>query len=229
MHNESMIVSASDQQAWDVLGVEDVAERFPMLTGRWHILALVPHDLWRFLSGVVRIGDVLGGEYGSSMEIAIQGCQVIRGPVAEQERKQPQLRLPQRHHTGNELARAEMRHINRFAVRLQMAVSQILMAIYEEDFLADVLDRWFEEEVRKGNQGRCELCRFADDFVACFEYRHEAVAFERALKERLAEFGLEVAEEKTHRDLSDGVLLAESEESTPEFQLAELQPTATPF
>ncbi len=112
---------------------------------------------------------------------------------------------------------------------LQMAVSQILMAIYEEDFLADVLDRWFEDEVRKGNQGRCELCRFADDFVACFEYRHEAVAFERGLKERLAEFGLEVAEEKTHRDLSDGVLLAESEESTPEFQLAELQPTATPF
>ena len=72
-------------------------------------------------------------------------------------------------------------------------VSPVLANVY----LHCVLDRWFEEEVQRGNQGRCELCRFADDFVACFEFRHEAAAFERALKERLAEFGLEVAEEKT--------------------------------
>jgi hypothetical protein len=37
------------------------------------------------------------------------------------------------------------------------------------------------------------MIRYADDFVACFEYRHEAVAFEKGLKERLAKFGLEVA------------------------------------
>jgi RNA-directed DNA polymerase len=33
--------------------------------------------------------------------------------------------------------------------------------------------------------------------VACFEYRHEAEAFEQALKTRLAKFGLEVAADKT--------------------------------
>ncbi|MCA1837350.1 MAG: hypothetical protein LC674_00755, partial [Actinobacteria bacterium] len=46
-------------------------------------------------------------------------------------------------------------------------------------------------------QGRSRLIRYADDFVACFEYRHEAEAFEKGLKTRLAKFGLEVAADKT--------------------------------
>jgi RNA-directed DNA polymerase len=37
----------------------------------------------------------------------------------------------------------------------------------------------------------------ATHLVACFEYRHEAVEFEQALKQRLAQYGLEVAPEKT--------------------------------
>ena len=41
------------------------------------------------------------------------------------------------------------------------------------------------------------MFRFADDFVACFEYRHEAAAFERALPARLAQYGLEVVPDKT--------------------------------
>lgn len=72
-------------------------------------------------------------------------------------------------------------------------VSPVLANVY----LHHVLDQWFEQEVRKKNRGRCRLFRFADDFVACFEYRHEAVAFEQALKVRLAEYGLELAPEKT--------------------------------
>lgn len=72
-------------------------------------------------------------------------------------------------------------------------ISPVLANVY----LHYVLDQWFEEVVRKNNRGQCRLFRFADDFVACFEYRHEALAFERALKERLAAYGLEVAPEKT--------------------------------
>ena len=72
-------------------------------------------------------------------------------------------------------------------------VSPVLANVY----LHNVLDQWFENEVRKNNRGQCRLFRFADDFVACFEYRHEALAFEQALKERLAAYGLEVAPEKT--------------------------------
>lgn len=72
-------------------------------------------------------------------------------------------------------------------------ISPVLANVY----LHYVLDLWFETEVRRTNRGQSRLFRFADDFVACFEYRHEAAAFERALKERLAQYGLEVAPDKT--------------------------------
>jgi RNA-directed DNA polymerase len=41
------------------------------------------------------------------------------------------------------------------------------------------------------------LVRYADDFVVCFEYHHEAVRFLKELRERLQEFHLELSEEKT--------------------------------
>jgi RNA-directed DNA polymerase len=72
-------------------------------------------------------------------------------------------------------------------------ISPVLANIY----LHYALDLWFERVVRSKQQGRCRLIRYADDFVACFEYRHEAQAFEQALPERLAKFGLEVAPDKT--------------------------------
>jgi len=71
-------------------------------------------------------------------------------------------------------------------------ISPVLANVY----LHYVLDLWFQERQRT-NRGCSRLFRFADDFVACFEYRHEAAAFERDLKERLAQFGLEVASDKT--------------------------------
>jgi group II intron reverse transcriptase/maturase len=72
-------------------------------------------------------------------------------------------------------------------------VSPVLANIY----LHYALDLWFERVVRPQQQGRCRMIRYADDFVVSFEYRHEAVAFEKALKDRLAKFGLEVAADKT--------------------------------
>jgi len=72
-------------------------------------------------------------------------------------------------------------------------VSPVLANIY----LHYALDLWFEQVVRPKQQGRCRIMRYADDFVACFEYRHEAQAFEQGLKARLAKFGLEVAADKT--------------------------------
>ena len=72
-------------------------------------------------------------------------------------------------------------------------ISPVLANIY----LHYALDLWFERVVRPKQRGRCRLIRYADDFVACFEYRHEAEAFETALKTRLAKFGLEVAADKT--------------------------------
>lgn len=72
-------------------------------------------------------------------------------------------------------------------------ISPVLANIY----LHYTLDLWFERVVKPRQQGRCRMIRYADDFVACFEYRHEAMAFEAALKTRLGKFGLEVAENKT--------------------------------
>jgi RNA-directed DNA polymerase len=72
-------------------------------------------------------------------------------------------------------------------------VSPVLSNIY----LHYALDLWFEKVVAKGCQGKVKIIRFADDFVCLFEYRHEAEEFEPQLKERLSEFCLEVAEEKT--------------------------------
>ena len=51
--------------------------------------------------------------------------------------------------------------------------------------------------MRKRNRGQSRLFRFADDLVAGFEYRHEAAAYERALPEWLAQYGMAVAPEKT--------------------------------
>src|SRR6266568_991183 len=47
----------------------------------------------------------------------------------------------------------------------------------ERDWLHYALDLWFERVVRPQQQGRCRMIRYADDFVACYEYRHEAEAF----------------------------------------------------
>jgi hypothetical protein len=41
------------------------------------------------------------------------------------------------------------------------------------------------------------MVRYADDYVCCFQYEHEARQFYGALIKRLAKFNLEVAEDKT--------------------------------
>ena len=75
-------------------------------------------------------------------------------------------------------------------------ISPMLANVY----LHYVLDLWFETEMRTKNRGQSRLFRFADDFVACFEYRHEAAAFERGIKERLGQYGLEAGPRKDQDD-----------------------------
>jgi hypothetical protein len=73
------------------------------------------------------------------------------------------------------------------------SVSPILANIY----LHYVLDEWFEETVRAHCTGHAYLCRYADDFVCAFQRDKDAQRFYKALIQRLARFGLEVAEDKT--------------------------------
>jgi RNA-directed DNA polymerase len=72
-------------------------------------------------------------------------------------------------------------------------ISPILANIY----LHYVLDLWFERKVRKECRGIAYIVRYADDFVCCFQHKDEAEKFYSELKDRLKEFNLEIAEDKT--------------------------------
>jgi RNA-directed DNA polymerase len=72
-------------------------------------------------------------------------------------------------------------------------ISPILANLY----LHYVLDLWFEKRVKPSGEGQAHIIRFADDFVCAFQYRGEAERFYKALPERLRQFGLHVAPEKT--------------------------------
>lgn len=72
-------------------------------------------------------------------------------------------------------------------------ISPILGNVY----LHYVLDLWFEKVVRKQCKGDAYMVRYADDSVFCFQYEDEAKDFYERLKERLAKFNLEIAEDKT--------------------------------
>jgi RNA-directed DNA polymerase len=72
-------------------------------------------------------------------------------------------------------------------------ISPVLANIY----LHYVLDLWVEKIVRKGNRGAMVYMRYADDFVVGFEYGEDAERFFRELSERLAKFGLSMAEDKS--------------------------------
>lgn len=72
-------------------------------------------------------------------------------------------------------------------------ISSILANIY----LHYVLDIWFEKVVKRKMFGTAYLCRFADDFICAFQSKRDAELFFKMLRERMAKFGLELAEEKT--------------------------------
>ena len=81
--------------------------------------------------------------------------------------------------------------------RLNQDVPRLCFWRLRKDAASGVDGVTFERVVAPKQRGRGRMIRYADDFAACFGYRHEAEAFEKALKERLAKFGLEVAADKT--------------------------------
>jgi len=72
-------------------------------------------------------------------------------------------------------------------------VSPVLANIY----LHYALDLWFMRRVKPQCRGHALLMRYADDFVCAFEHKDEAEAFLQELRDRLAKFNLELAEEKS--------------------------------
>jgi RNA-directed DNA polymerase len=73
------------------------------------------------------------------------------------------------------------------------SISPLLSNIY----LHYVLDLWVQRWRQKQTEGEVIFVRFADDFVAGFQHRHQAERFLSELSERLAKFGLELHADKT--------------------------------
>jgi group II intron reverse transcriptase/maturase len=72
-------------------------------------------------------------------------------------------------------------------------ISPLLANIY----LHYALDLWVEAWRRKVAHGDMIVVRYADDVVLGFEHKEEAERFLKAIRERLAKFGLELHSEKT--------------------------------
>ncbi len=72
-------------------------------------------------------------------------------------------------------------------------VSPVLANVY----LHYALDLWFHKVIKPRCHGEACLIRYADDFVAAFQYQDDADRFYRELGQRLAKFGLELSAEKT--------------------------------
>jgi len=73
------------------------------------------------------------------------------------------------------------------------SVSPLLSNVY----LHYVFDLWADQWRRRNARGDVILTRFADDYVAGFEHREDAERFLTELRDRFAQFGLELATEKT--------------------------------
>ncbi len=74
----------------------------------------------------------------------------------------------------------------------------ILSPLLSNIYLHYVLDLWFSRKVIRQNRGEAYYFRFADDYLACFQYKDDAEEFQRRMAERLQGFGLQLAKEKTH-------------------------------
>src|SRR5213593_2508274 len=64
-------------------------------------------------------------------------------------------------------------------------------------YLHYALDLWFERRFKQTCRGEAYYFRYADDFLACFQYREDAARFLKELGERLMQFHLELEATKT--------------------------------
>jgi hypothetical protein len=72
-------------------------------------------------------------------------------------------------------------------------ISPLLANIY----LHEVLDTWWERDVRPRLRGRASLVRYADDFVMVFETEEDARRVADVLQKRFDKYGLRLHAEKT--------------------------------
>ncbi|MCK6546655.1 group II intron reverse transcriptase/maturase [Myxococcota bacterium] len=72
-------------------------------------------------------------------------------------------------------------------------ISPLLANVY----LHEVLDSWFEREVKPRLRGSATLVRYADDFVIVFQFKEDAERVYEVLPKRFGRFGLRLHPDKT--------------------------------
>ncbi len=73
----------------------------------------------------------------------------------------------------------------------------VILPLLANIYLHEVLDMWFEKQVKPCLRGRAFLIRFADDFVAVFEREDDARRVFDVLPKRFERYGLKLHPEKT--------------------------------
>jgi group II intron reverse transcriptase/maturase len=73
----------------------------------------------------------------------------------------------------------------------------ILSPLLSNIYLHYAVDGWFATMFKSSCRGEAYLFRFADDFVACFQYKSDAKLYMKELEERLALFHMEIEPSKT--------------------------------
>jgi len=74
---------------------------------------------------------------------------------------------------------------------------QVMSPLLANIYLHDVLDEWFEYEVKPRLRGHAAEIRYADDFILCFQYREDAERVREVLPKRFAKYGLTLHPTKT--------------------------------
>lgn len=83
--------------------------------------------------------------------------------------------------------------------RLQRGTPQggVISPLLANIFLHEVLDQWFETEVKPRMRGSAHLVRYADDAVLLFEWQDDAQKVLDVLPKRFGKYGLRLHPEKT--------------------------------
>jgi group II intron reverse transcriptase/maturase len=77
------------------------------------------------------------------------------------------------------------------------AQGSILSPLLGNIYLHNVLDEWFEKEVKPRLLGKAQLIRYADDFIIGFEREDDANRVMRVLHQRMEKYGLKLHPKKT--------------------------------